>query len=98
MTDIAYIIKNNLPNREENERYSLFSLTRQSADNFIKQIVCELMERYSIRDTFYRNEEDKPLRCRIQVEVEGFVYYVELYKDTQPNLFSSAEDTYFEVL
>lgn len=34
---------------------------------------------YSIR-TYFRNVPDKPLRGHIEVEVDGFFYYVELFK------------------
>lgn len=71
---MAYIIKNNLPKdgyktvRREGE---------EKAKESFMDMQAELAKKYSVKAVF----RNKPLRGRIQVEVDGFYYYVELYKE-----------------
>ena len=82
-----YIIKNNLPDEIHNaleRRYGTFvNMGTSTARNmFLKTVY--FLNNYTeafIVDINYRSEKRKPLRGTIQVEIDGFYYYVELYKE-----------------
>ena len=75
-----YIIKNNLPT--ETDRTPLVLNTAQAARKEFLRIVDQLSAKYQTK-VFYRNVKSKPLRGQIQAEIDGFYYYVELYKEQQ---------------
>lgn len=72
-----YRIKNNLPNKIiEPTR----TMNRKEAARHFMGLQYHLnVNNYNTKMVF-RNQEDKDLRGTIQVEIDGFYYYVELYK------------------
>lgn len=72
---MRYIIKNNLPT-ESNHTPDVWHTKREAAKAF-QDILATLEKKYPTK-VFYRNT---PLRGRIQVEIDGFYYYVELFID-----------------
>lgn len=70
-----YIIKNNLPT-ESDHTPSVWNTAKEAREDFM-DIARLLSEKYNTKITFRR----KPLRGTIQVEIDGFYYYVELYKE-----------------
>ena len=73
-----YIIKNNLPKKIVAEAKQM---NRREAARFFLGIVNHFNTNdYKVKVVF-RNEKDAPLRGTIQVEIDGFYYYVELYKE-----------------
>lgn len=73
---MKYIIKNNLPDGIINPIFGSF--TRQNASLYFMGLVSHLTNNgYSINH-YLRNEQNKPLRGTIRVEVDGFYYYIEL--------------------
>ena len=74
----SYIIKNNLPETCSIKQYE--GLTRDDAMKHFMFIIDLLSGRFTIK-VFFRNEKYKFLRGTIKVEIDGFYYYVELYKE-----------------
>ena len=73
---MKYVIKNNLPDGIINPIFGSF--TRQNASLYFMGLVSHLTNNgYSIAH-YLRNEQNKPLRGTIKVEVDGFYYYIEL--------------------
>ena len=72
-----YIIKNNLPT-ESVHTPSVWK-TAEAAQEDFNDIAVLLTRKYHTK-IFFRTE---PLRGRIQVEIDGFFYYVELYKSEE---------------
>ena len=73
---MKYIIKNNLPDGIINPIFGSF--TRRNASLYFMGLVSHLTNNgYSINH-YLRNEQNKPLRGTIRVEVDGFYYYIEL--------------------
>ena len=73
-----YIIKNNLPKKIIADTGEM---TKRKAARFFLGLVNHLSTNdYKIKVVF-RNEKGKDLRGTIQVEIDGFYYYVELYKE-----------------
>ena len=73
---MKYVIKNNLPDGIINPIFGSF--TRQNASLYFMGLVSHLTNNgYSINH-YLRNEQNKPLRGTIRVEVDGFYYYIEL--------------------
>lgn len=70
---MKYIIKNNLPTTPW--RMSVMTDGKRATDEFMRWVVSLSAARYAIK-VFFRTE---PLRGRIQVEIDGFYYYVELF-------------------
>ena len=77
-----YVIKNNLPDCGERDYIQVKykrHIDRYDARKAFFEISESLSYMYSTKITF-RNKRNKPLRGTIQVEIDGFYYYVELYK------------------
>lgn len=73
-----YIIKNNLPNEFLNKSLQHTLKDKKEAILVFKDIVEVLyIKSYPVKVTFQK----EPLRGTIQVEIDGFYYYVELYKE-----------------
>ena len=78
-----YIIKNNIPQCNETAMFKelygdqIAQDSKQCAIVFFNDAVSELRD--FVTKSFLRNEKD--LRGTIQVEIDGFYYYVELYKE-----------------
>ena len=70
-----YIIKNNLPT-ESDHTPDVWESAKEARKNFV-DIVEILSAKYPTKVVFRNN----PLRGTIQVEIDGFFYYVELYKE-----------------
>ena len=74
---MGYIIKNNLPadlfQQEELK-------TRDDALREFHSLCKTLYTKYQTT-IFLRDEEEKDLRGSIRVDIDGFFYYVELYKE-----------------
>lgn len=80
---LKYIIKNNLPESDDADvsvikLWCNKELSRKEAQRLFFQIV-KALTNYSVK-VFFRKEKEKPMRGQIQVEVDGFYYYVELFK------------------
>ncbi len=72
-----YRIKNNLPGKIVSDTEDM---TKVKASRFFLGLVNHLSTNdYKIKVVF-RNEVGKDLRGTIQVEIDGFFYYVELFK------------------
>lgn len=69
-----YIIKNNLPT-ESDHTPDEWNSARDARKVFVG-LVEQLSAKYPTKVAF----RTKPLRGTIQVEIDGFYYYVELYK------------------
>lgn len=76
-----YIIKDNLPEKAKNYAIDTNSplYTAEARSAFLRY-ANSLADYYSTKMTF-RNEKGSALRGTIQVEIDGFYYYVELYKE-----------------
>lgn len=78
-----YIIKNNLPEKEKELLGRFFdtadALFTGIARTTFLQMADWLAKRYDT-NVIFRNQKGKELRGRIQVEIDGMFYYVELYK------------------
>ena len=73
-----YVIKNNLPT---NIIHNTGKMNRkEAATHFIGLVYHLNVNNYKMKVVF-RNEKGKDLRGTIQVEIDGFYYYVELYKE-----------------
>lgn len=72
---MAYVIKNNLPTETDGYRSDTLKSAKDAKESFL-EIVDLLSEKYPTK-VFFRS---RPLRGRIQVEIDGFFYYVELFK------------------
>lgn len=73
-----YIIKNNLPNEFISKSFKHTLKDKEEARLVFKDIVEVLyLKSYPVKVTFHR----KQMRGTIQVEIDGFYYYVELYKE-----------------
>lgn len=72
-----YIIKNNLPT--ESDHTPDVWQTEEEAMIVFGNTVGILRAKYPTKVVF----RNKPLRGTIQVEIDGFFYYVELYKVTE---------------
>jgi len=70
-----YIIKNNLPTESCHEP-SVWNTAKAAQEDF-NDIAILLTRKYPTKIVF----RNKPLRGTIQVEIDGFYYYVELYKE-----------------
>lgn len=73
---MRYIIKNNLPDSEGISTPQVWNTKKEAAKAF-QDILATLEKKYPTK-VFYRNT---PLRGQIQVEIDGFYYYVELFID-----------------
>ena len=71
---MEYIIKNNLPAQEGISQVRVWNREEAAQEDF-NDILIALSRRHFVK-TFFRN---KPLRGQIQVEIDGFYYYVELF-------------------
>ena len=69
-----YIIKSNVP--DDTERRKEHTNAKEARRHFLS-VVNMLSIAYNTKVTF----RTKPLRGTIQVEIDGFYYYVELYKE-----------------
>lgn len=72
-----YIIKNNLPT-ESDHTPDVWQTANEARTDFM-DIINILSAKYHTKVVF----RNKPLRGTIQVEIDGFFYYVELYKVTE---------------
>lgn len=70
---MKYILKNNLPTIPW--RMSVMTDGKRATDEFMRWVV-SLSAAHHVIKVFFRTE---PLRGRIQVEIDGFYYYVELF-------------------
>ena len=71
-----YVIKNNLPTKYIDSHKVDFETPNQ-AKKFFNYLVGLLADEYTTKVVF----RNKPLRGTIQVQIDGFYYYVELYKE-----------------
>lgn len=74
---MEYVIKMNLPKMEVSG-YRL--KTRMRAINCFMRIYNKLLEQEGFVTIFIRNKRGEALRGTIKVEIDGFYYYVELYR------------------
>lgn len=74
-----YIIKDNLP---IGKRHEEIWKKESSAKSAFLAMAGQLAERYSVK-TYFRNRSGKDLRGTIQVDIDGFYYYVELFRDNK---------------
>ena len=72
---MKYVIKNNLP-KGDGHTQDEFTSAKQVRKAFFA-ISAELADRWYIKVSY----REKPLRGTIQVEIDGFYYYVELYTE-----------------
>ena len=72
---MKYVIKHNLPT--ESERENLEWKSAKQARKAFFEISAELAYHWYIKVSY----REKPLRGTIQVEIDGFYYYVELYTE-----------------
>ena len=70
-----YIIKNNLPT-ESDHTPDVWSSAKEARKEFVE--ITEILSAKYPTKVFLRT---KPLRGTIQVEINSFYYYVELYKE-----------------
>lgn len=75
---MAYIIKDNLPDGIINKTSGF---TRRNALKHFLGLVNFLNDNSYWLKVYLRDEKEKPLRGQIKVEIDGFYYYVELYKE-----------------
>ena len=74
---MKYIIKHNIPDLPCNGSWVHFN--KKSALDKFKEIEAECMDKgYTIK-SFLRKDKNKPLRATLQVEVDNFTYYAELF-------------------
>ena len=75
-----YIIKDNLPSDKRARHIETqCSLYKSEARDCFLKYANYLSDYYDIKVVF-RNEKGKTLRGTIRVEIDGFYYYVELFK------------------
>lgn len=72
---MKYVIKNNLPT-ESVHTPSVWKTAKAAQEDF-NDIAILLARKYPTKVVFRNN----PLRGTIQVEIDGFYYYVELYTE-----------------
>lgn len=72
---MKYVIKNNLPN-DSGSKQDEFTSAKNARRAFFR-LSTELGDRWYIKVSY----REKPLRGTIRVEIDGFYYYVELYKE-----------------
>ena len=72
---MKYIIKNNLPT--ESVHTPIVWKTERAAQEEFNDIAILLTRKYPTKVVF----RNKPIRGTIQVEIDGFYYYVELYTE-----------------
>lgn len=76
-----YIIKDNLPiERKPIHMVKDNSLYTAEAKKTFFNTADYLADLYDTK-VIFRNEKGKPLRGTIKVEIDGFYYYVELFKE-----------------
>ena len=75
---MAYIIKNNLPN---NVITPAGKMNRREAARHFLGLVYHLNMNEYVNKVIFRNVKGKDLRGTIQVEIDGFYYYIELFKE-----------------
>ena len=80
MNNVKYHLKCNVPKFEQHRVYSDNIQCRQMAESDFFALQSQFEARGYKVYTKYRN---KPLRGSIEVEVDGFYYYVELYKENE---------------
>lgn len=73
-----YIVKHNVPDFPDQR--ATFNRKAKALQFWHNQQRLFMLFEYPYK-TFLRNEKGKPLRGRCQVEVDGFYYYSELYKE-----------------
>ena len=71
-----YIVKNNIPTKYIDHHATEFETPNQ-AKCFFNYLSKLCSDEYPTKIVFRNN----PLRGTIQVEIDGFYYYVELYKE-----------------
>lgn len=77
MDNIVYHLKCNAPKFEQHRGYHDGQFAMEMAKNDFFSLQSQFEARgYNVK-TFFRNS---PMRGRIQVEIDGFYYYVELFK------------------
>ena len=76
---MSYIIKNNLPKGiiKETGRFRNRTVVAQ----YFSGLYNHLITNFYSATIFLRNESDKELRGTIKVEIDGFYYYIELFKE-----------------
>lgn len=72
---MAYVIKNNIPTESEHKP-DVWKTAKAAKKDFL-EILNILSAKYPT-NVYLRT---KPLRGTIKVEIDGFYYYVELYKE-----------------
>lgn len=73
ITHMAYIIKNNLPGTDHTPEVCR---NESSARSRFMLLAGVLADKYDTKVSF----RNKPLRGTIKVEIDGFYYYVELFR------------------
>lgn len=71
-----YVIKNNLPEKDGACPNFKFESAKEARKRFM-----EIAKNLAVDDMIKVTFRSKPLRGTIQVEIDGFYYYVELYKE-----------------
>lgn len=76
---MKYIVKHNIPHLPFKSEVVFPELSKQDAMFRFSQL-----EKFCVRagypvKSFLRETKNKPLRATLQVEVDGFVYYAELF-------------------
>lgn len=80
MYNVKYHLKCNVPKFEQHRGYSDDLQGRQMAESDFFALQSQFEASGYKVSTRYRNE---PLRGSIEVEVDGFYYHVELYKENE---------------
>lgn len=77
MEDMVFHLKCNAPNYEQHRGYPDGNVAMETAKNDFFSLQSQFEARGFNVKTFFRSN---PMRGRIQVEIDGFYYYVELFK------------------
>ena len=76
---MSYVIKDNLPDGiiKPTGRFS----NRTVVALYFSGLYNHLITNFYSATIFLRNESDKELRGTIKVEIDGFYYYIEVFKE-----------------
>ncbi len=78
MEGIVFHLKCNAPNYEQHRGYHGGQFAMEMAKNDFFSLQYQFEKRGYNTKVFFRSS---PMRGQIQVEIDGFFYYVELFKD-----------------
>jgi len=74
-----YIVKHNIPHMPYGKEVKFNKMSKQDALFRFHQIEKFCMRAGFPTKSFVRETQNKPLRATLQVEVDNFTYYAELY-------------------